>query len=165
VANAVGAIAGSVMVEEELLVYPQLSRDGLEVLGYYVQAYDERREFEELGDALANARALSRERAVGAAIRSGADNPQVTVEERTDGLDTYRIRPRPSATHADAVKRETMELERIDTKRAYERIASGSQPWSWLPDRSSTTGDWPMIWGWAWCRCVRRSSCSPTRIW
>ena len=36
VANAVGAIAGSVMVEEELLVYPKLSRDGLEVLGYYV---------------------------------------------------------------------------------------------------------------------------------
>ena len=92
VANAVGAIAGSVMVEEELLVYPQLSRDGFEVLGYYVQAYNERREFEELGDALANARALSRERALGAAIRSGADNPQVTVEELTDGLDTYRIR-------------------------------------------------------------------------
>jgi hypothetical protein len=92
VANAVGAIAGSVMVEEELLVYPQLSRDGLEVLGYFVQAYDERREFEELDDALANARALSRERALGAAIRSGADSPQVTVDERTDGLDTYRIR-------------------------------------------------------------------------
>ena len=35
VANAVGAIAGSVMVEEELLIYPQLSRDGLEVFGYY----------------------------------------------------------------------------------------------------------------------------------
>jgi N-methylhydantoinase A/oxoprolinase/acetone carboxylase beta subunit len=92
VANAVGAIAGSVMVEEELLVYPRLSHDGLEVLGYYVQAYDERREFEELDDALANARALSRERAVGAAIRSGASSPEVTMEELTDGLDTYRIR-------------------------------------------------------------------------
>jgi hypothetical protein len=92
VANAVGAIAGSVMVEEELLVYPKLSRSGLEVFGYYVQASDERHEYEELGEALAQAHALSKERALGAAIRSGADNPQVTVEELTDGLDTYRIR-------------------------------------------------------------------------
>ncbi|MFN2242696.1 MAG: hydantoinase/oxoprolinase N-terminal domain-containing protein [Anaerolineae bacterium] len=92
VANAVGAIAGSVMVEEELLIYPKLSRDGLEVFGYYVQAHDERHEFEELDAALAHARDLSRERALGAALRSGADNPEVTVEEQTDGLDTYRIR-------------------------------------------------------------------------
>lgn len=92
VANAVGAIAGSVMVEEELLIYPKLSRDGLEVFGYYVQAHDVRHEFEELGTALAHARDLSRERALGAALRSGADNPQVTMEEQTDGLDTYRIR-------------------------------------------------------------------------
>jgi N-methylhydantoinase A/oxoprolinase/acetone carboxylase beta subunit len=92
VANAVGAIAGSVMVEEELLIYPQLSRSGLEVFGYYVQAHDERYEFEELGGALAHARSLSRQRALGAALRSGADNPVVTVEELTDGLDTYRIR-------------------------------------------------------------------------
>jgi N-methylhydantoinase A/oxoprolinase/acetone carboxylase beta subunit len=92
VANAVGAIAGSVMVEEEILVYPQLSRSGLEVLGYYVQASDERTEFEELSDALAHARTVSRERALGAAIRSGADNPQVTIQELTDGLDTVRIR-------------------------------------------------------------------------
>jgi N-methylhydantoinase A/oxoprolinase/acetone carboxylase beta subunit len=92
VANAVGAIAGSVMVEEELLIYPKLSRDGLEVFGYYVQAHDERCEFEELDAALAHARDLSRERALGAALRSGADNPEVTVEEQTDGLDTYRVR-------------------------------------------------------------------------
>jgi N-methylhydantoinase A/oxoprolinase/acetone carboxylase beta subunit len=92
VANAVGAIAGSVMVEEELLIYPRLSRDGLEVFGYYVQAHDERHEFEELDTALAHARELSRERALGAALRSGADNPEVTIEEQTDGLDTYRIR-------------------------------------------------------------------------
>ena len=92
VANAVGAIAGSVMVQEELLIYPRLSRDGLEVFGYYVQAHDERREFEELDTALAHARELSRERALGAALRSGADNPEVTIEEQTDGLDTYRVR-------------------------------------------------------------------------
>jgi hypothetical protein len=80
------------MVTEELLVYPRLSREGLEVMGYYVQASDERREFDEVGDALTHARALGRERALGAALRSGADNPQVMVEELADGLDTYRIR-------------------------------------------------------------------------
>jgi len=98
VANALGAIAGSVMVVEEILVYPMLSSSGLEVLGYYVQTSDRggrqtgRLEFEELEAALAQARALSKERALGAALRSGADNPQVVVEELTDGLDTYRIR-------------------------------------------------------------------------
>jgi N-methylhydantoinase A/oxoprolinase/acetone carboxylase beta subunit len=98
VANALGAIAGTVMVVEEILVYPRLSNSGLEVLGYYVQTSDRsgqgggREEFEEADDALAYARALSQERAVGAALRSGADNPQVVVEELADGLDTFRIR-------------------------------------------------------------------------
>ena len=99
VANAVGAVAGSVMVEEELLIYPKLSRDGLEVFGYYVAVRaadlatgEQRYEFEELGEALAHARALGHDRALGAAIRSGADDPQVTITELTDGLDTYRIR-------------------------------------------------------------------------
>lgn len=105
VANALGAIAGSVMVAEEILIYPMLSSSGLEVLGYYVQTSDHgdrqtdrggqqtgRLEFEELEDALTRARALSKERALGAALRSGADNPQVVVEQLTDGLDTYRIR-------------------------------------------------------------------------
>ena len=92
VANAVGAIAGSVMVTEEVLVYPRMSREGLDVISYYVQASDERQEFEELEDALAYARTFGQDRAIGAAIRSGADNPQVVLEETTDGLDTYRIR-------------------------------------------------------------------------
>ncbi|RME78778.1 MAG: hydantoinase/oxoprolinase family protein [Chloroflexi bacterium] len=92
VANAVGAVAGSVMVTEEILVYPRLSGEGLDVVGYYVQASDERLEFEEAEYALAYARTLGKDRALGAAIRSGADNPQVTVEEILDGLDTYRIR-------------------------------------------------------------------------
>ena len=80
------------MVEEDLLIYPKLSRDGLEVFGYFVQASDERHEYEELNDALAHARKLSHERALGAAIRAGADDPHVTIEEMTDGLDTFRIR-------------------------------------------------------------------------
>jgi N-methylhydantoinase A/oxoprolinase/acetone carboxylase beta subunit len=92
VANALGAIAGTVMVVEEILVYPRLSHDGLEVLGYYVQTSEEREAFEESEDALSHARTLAAERALGAALRSGAENPQVAVEEVVDGLDTYRVR-------------------------------------------------------------------------
>jgi N-methylhydantoinase A/oxoprolinase/acetone carboxylase beta subunit len=92
VANAVGAIAGSVMVSEELLIYPRLDSAGLEVMAYYVQASDQRQEFETLDEAMTHARTLSEERALGAAVRSGADNPQVTLTVTSDGLDTYRVR-------------------------------------------------------------------------
>jgi N-methylhydantoinase A/oxoprolinase/acetone carboxylase beta subunit len=94
VANALGAVAGSVMVVEEVLVYPRLDASGLEVLGYYVQTSDERRDFdeEELARCLAHAQELARERALGGAVRSGADSPEVVVDVETEGLDTYRIR-------------------------------------------------------------------------
>ncbi len=94
VANAMGAVAGSVMVVVEVLVYPRVSRSGLEVMGYYVQTSEERKDFEdeELDEALTYARDLAREKAHGAALRSGADNPEVVVDETTEGLDTYRIR-------------------------------------------------------------------------
>jgi len=92
VANAVGAVAGNIMITEEVLVYPQLTGDGLEVLGYTVQTGDNRKVFDEAADALAHARSLGRERALGAALRSGADNPEVVVKEHADGLDTFRIR-------------------------------------------------------------------------
>ena len=92
VANAVGAIAGSVMVTEEILLYPKMSAERLDVIAYYAQFSDGRQEFESLDDALTYARRLSRERALSAALHSGANNPQVVVEELTDGLDTYRIR-------------------------------------------------------------------------
>ncbi len=94
VANAVGAIAGSVMVSEEILVYPRLDSMGLEVLAYYAQTGEERCEFEELDQALQYARTVGQDRALGGALRSGADNPQVVVEQVDDGLDTYRVRAR-----------------------------------------------------------------------
>jgi N-methylhydantoinase A/oxoprolinase/acetone carboxylase beta subunit len=94
VANAVGAIAGSVMVMDEVLIYPHLSGMGLDVIGYFVQAGDGQQEFEELAQALAYSRELSHDRALNAALRSGADNPEVVIEEINDGLDTYRIRAR-----------------------------------------------------------------------
>jgi N-methylhydantoinase A/oxoprolinase/acetone carboxylase beta subunit len=92
VANAVGAVAGSVMVAEEILIYPRLTKEGLEVIGYYVQTRDELEEYEILEEALDRARGLSQERAMAAAVQAGADSPQVVMEEVLDGLDTYRIR-------------------------------------------------------------------------
>jgi N-methylhydantoinase A/oxoprolinase/acetone carboxylase beta subunit len=109
VANAVGAVAGSVMITEEVLVYPRLTQDGLEVTGYTVQTGDKQEVFDDAAEALAHARTLSRQRALGAALRSGADNPEVIVKEKTDGLDTYRIR-------AKAVgKPRLMRMERTQT--------------------------------------------------
>ena len=92
VANAVGAVAGSLMVAEEVLVYPHLSSSGLDVIGYYVQSGEERQEYAALSDALAFARESGEERALSAALRSGADSPQVLVDEVSEGIDTYRVR-------------------------------------------------------------------------
>jgi N-methylhydantoinase A/oxoprolinase/acetone carboxylase beta subunit len=94
VANALGAVAGTVMVTEEILVCPELDAAGMEVLGYYTQSGDGREVFEDLGPALAHARTVARERALGGALRSGADNPEVVVLESSDGLDIYRVRAR-----------------------------------------------------------------------
>jgi len=96
VANALGAVAGSVMVVEEVLVYPTLDKSGLEVIGYYVQTSEDRKNFEEeeLQKCLSYAKDLAHERALTAAVRSGADNPEVVVDMETEGLDTYRIRAR-----------------------------------------------------------------------
>lgn len=96
VANAVGAIAGSVMVSEQVLIYPHLSPEGLDVIGYYVQSHDGRQEYEDLEQARDYAHTYSREHVQNAALRAGADNPQVTIEEVADGIDTYRI-------HAQAI--------------------------------------------------------------
>ncbi len=94
VANALGAVAGTVMVSEEILVCPEMDVAGIEVLGYYTQSGDGREKFEELAHAIEHARVLARERALGGALRAGADNPEVVLQEKADGLDTYRVRAR-----------------------------------------------------------------------
>jgi N-methylhydantoinase A/oxoprolinase/acetone carboxylase beta subunit len=91
VANAVGAVAGSVMVVEEILVYPQMAEDGFSVVGYFVQSGDDRMTFGNAKAARSHARSAIRIKALDAARRSGADTPQVIVEEKMDGLDSYRI--------------------------------------------------------------------------
>lgn len=91
VANAVGAVGGSVMVEEQVLIYPQLSGEGLDVIGYYVLDGEGRHQFEGLEEAMEAARTRGRERALAGALRAGAENPQVVVDERADGLDSFRL--------------------------------------------------------------------------
>jgi N-methylhydantoinase A/oxoprolinase/acetone carboxylase beta subunit len=92
VANAAGAIAGSVMITEEFLIYPHLSEGYVEVIGYYVQARESRQEYEQLEEALIFAKETSGKNARIAALRSGADNPEVLVEVIQDGVDSYRVR-------------------------------------------------------------------------
>jgi len=92
VANAAGAVAGSVMVTEEILIYPQLSAGNVDVIGYYLQARDGREEIEEFEQAIDKAKHIAGENALSAALRSGADNPQVEIEVIQDGMDSYRIK-------------------------------------------------------------------------
>lgn len=94
VANAIGAVAGSVMVECEGLVYPKLSAGGLDVISYYVQSSNGRVEYDDLIDAMAALRKQVQENALQAALDSGADNPQVILEEIGDGIDTFRVKAR-----------------------------------------------------------------------
>lgn len=58
-----------------------------------------------ISTTLAHARSVSRDSALRAALRSGADNPEVIIEERSDGMDTYRILAKavgsPRLTSAD----------------------------------------------------------------
>jgi len=94
VANAVGAVGGSVVVEEQVLVYPEFASGGLDVIAYNVQSSRSREQCEQLDRALELARAEASELALAAAVRSGADSPQVTLREAEDGIDTYRVHAR-----------------------------------------------------------------------
>ncbi|MDX1686795.1 MAG: hydantoinase/oxoprolinase family protein [Candidatus Promineifilaceae bacterium] len=92
VANAAGAVAASIMVDEEIVIYPRLSEKGLKVIGYYVQVSEGRELYGELEAAMARARQLGRERVLKGALEAGADSPRVLVEEIVTGMDSYRIR-------------------------------------------------------------------------
>jgi N-methylhydantoinase A/oxoprolinase/acetone carboxylase beta subunit len=94
VANAIGAVGGSVMVEEEILVYPIFSGEGLDVIAYRVQSKTESEQVEDLEEALSLAREIATERSLSAAIRSGADQPEVSLSVENDGIDSYRVRGR-----------------------------------------------------------------------
>jgi N-methylhydantoinase A/oxoprolinase/acetone carboxylase beta subunit len=92
VANAAGAVAGSVMVSEEILIYPHLDSANVDVIGFYLQSRESRQEYEELDEALQVAQELAGENARSAALRSGAENPEVIIEVVQDGMDSYRVK-------------------------------------------------------------------------
>ncbi len=96
VANAVGAVSGSVVVSRQARVYPQFYE--LNVVGYYVQAGNGRMQFSELEPALAYASEATRQAALAEATAGGADTPQVIQQTEPDGPDTYRVWARAIGT-------------------------------------------------------------------
>ena len=82
VANAVGAVAGSVIVEKEALVY---ARESKRALTYVVQIEGENNEFAEDEDAVAYAEQAVTKLARAGAVAAGAVDPQVMVEKITEG--------------------------------------------------------------------------------
>lgn len=82
VANAVGAVAGSVVVDKEALVFVQESEEGR---AYMVQFEAEATPFMELEEARRYARRAVRHAAREAAEDAGAEEPQLRTEEKVEG--------------------------------------------------------------------------------
>ena len=82
VANAVGAVAGSVMAVKEALIYPHTTEN---VQNFFVQAEGERSGFEESEEALTYAKEVAAKRACIAAVEAGALDPQVIVDVSREG--------------------------------------------------------------------------------
>lgn len=96
VANAVGAVSGSVVASQLAVVYPQLFE--LNVVGYFVQAGDGRQRFETLDDAMVYARDTAGHAALQEALTGGAVAPQVMLTTEPDGPDSYRVLARAIGT-------------------------------------------------------------------
>lgn len=90
VANAVGAVAGSVMVDREALVYVQETETAR---AFVVQIEGESARFLEAEEAYEHAEGVVAKMARDAALAAGAAEPQVVVEHTTDGA-LRRIRAR-----------------------------------------------------------------------
>ncbi len=90
VANAVGAVAGSVMTYEEAWVFPQTR--GKHVVGYYVQSSGERARFSKMDQALAFAKETTQEKALAQAQTAGAVDAHIELEQIADGANSFRIR-------------------------------------------------------------------------
>lgn len=82
VANAVGAVAGSVIVDKEALVFVQESEQGR---AYMVQFEGEANSFAELEEARGFAHRSVTRAAREAAEEAGAEDPQLRTEERIEG--------------------------------------------------------------------------------
>ncbi len=94
VANAVGAVAGSVMISREAWVLPVVK--DMHVRGYTVQAGVgvNGGVYRQLDEAMSRARALTEQLATEEALASGAVAPEVTFSEMQSGQDSFRVRAR-----------------------------------------------------------------------
>ncbi|MEA2008618.1 MAG: hypothetical protein U9O54_05820, partial [Chloroflexota bacterium] len=90
VANAVGAVAGSVVSNQEAWVIEQTKNT--RHVGYIVQAGKDRKRFPLLDKALAYAKKITGEKALEEARKIGVADPHLTYEQLPDGADSYRIR-------------------------------------------------------------------------
>jgi N-methylhydantoinase A/oxoprolinase/acetone carboxylase beta subunit len=82
VANAVGAVAGSVIVDKEALVFVQETD---EERAFIVQFEKQKRSFQELQEALDYARHKAGQAAREAAEEAGAEEPQLQLKQKTEG--------------------------------------------------------------------------------
>lgn len=92
VANAVGAVAGSVVATCEAIIYARL-RD-LNPVGYIAQVGETHTAFPRLEPAMEFARAEAKRQAEAEAVRSGAVLPHTRVEDVPNGVDSFRVRAR-----------------------------------------------------------------------
>lgn len=92
VANAVGAVAGSVVATSEAIIYAKI-RD-LNPIGYIAQVGEKHASFQRLEPALEFAREEAKRQAEVQALRAGAFSPHTRVEDVPNGVDSYRIRAR-----------------------------------------------------------------------
>ncbi len=90
VANAVGAVAGSVVSTCEALVYARMRN--ITPIAYIAQVGETRHRFARLPEALDFARQEAQRQAEAEALRNGAVAPQTHLEEIANGVDTYRLR-------------------------------------------------------------------------
>ena len=92
VANAVGAVSGSVISTQDAWVYPKTR--GMHIVGYYVQISGKRHSFPNVERALAYANEVTRDAAIASASTAGAIDPQLETEQLPDGAESYRVRAR-----------------------------------------------------------------------
>jgi hypothetical protein len=89
VANAIGAVAGSVTVTQEAWIYPQMR--GRHVGGYFVQAASSRSRFPRLEQARQFAKEQCRQQALAQAQQSGVEQAQVDYVWIEDGAESHRL--------------------------------------------------------------------------
>jgi hypothetical protein len=92
VANAVGAVAGNLVVEKEAWIYPQMR--GMHIRGYFARLSDGRRRYSTVEAAIQGAREDLTQCAEAEIRQAGAVDPVLDFERVADGAESYRVRVR-----------------------------------------------------------------------